>query len=101
VLAKKQKRQQRQGGVVNAVLQNFLIQLAVDDTLRERFNKATDPQQDAILANEFRVGLKSRQAVLSGKPGRVRARLRFSDQNGNRSMALAKAAAKRAAGRKK
>jgi sensor histidine kinase regulating citrate/malate metabolism len=64
------------------VLQTFLIKLAADDALRERFSKASEEEQRVILARDFRIGNATIAALLSGKPNRVKARLRFSDQQG-------------------
>ena len=75
-------RRAQSGEVVNAPLQNFLIELAADDGLRERFSKASEDEQRVILACGFRISNDTIAALLSGKPGRVKARLRFSDQQG-------------------
>jgi hypothetical protein len=84
---------------MNRPLQKFLIALAADDDLRDRFNRASDAEQDAILADEFKIGPKTRTAVLSGDADRLRERLRVSDQNGNKTVRLADVARK--AGSKK
>jgi hypothetical protein len=76
------RRRAQSGEVVNAPLQTFLIELAADDGLRERFSKASEDEQRVMLACGFRIGNETIAALLSGKPGRVKARLRFSDQQG-------------------
>ena len=68
--------------VNNRVVEDFLIQLAVDDTFRTRFSSASATARRDILAKEFRVGNGSIDALMSGEPGRVTARLRVSDQQG-------------------
>lgn len=79
------KKAARKGGtltVSNLVVEQFLIDLAVDDAFRKRFSEADEQGQRAILANEYQIGDDSITALLSGEPGRVKARLRVSDQQG-------------------
>lgn len=78
--------------VRNRVLERFLIALAVDEQLRARFSKATEREKAVILAREFKIGNNTIDALLSGQSGRVKARLRFSDQQGTPSPKPPKAA---------
>jgi hypothetical protein len=66
--------------VANTPLQDFLIALAADDDVRVRFSDADDNGQRAILADEFHLRPATIEALMSGVRGRVRARLRLSEQ---------------------
>jgi hypothetical protein len=68
--------------IVNRPLEQFLLALAVDEDLRTRFSEASDAEKREILSTRFRMGDKTIEAVLSGAARRVRARFRFSDQQG-------------------
>jgi hypothetical protein len=72
-------------GVANGALQGFLIALSVDSRLRTRFSEASDAKRRELLASEFKIGDRTINALLSTEPGRVKARLRFSDQQGTQS----------------
>lgn len=67
---------------VNGALQTFLLELSVNNTLRGQFSRASKAQKRRLLATKFRIGDKTIEALLSGVAGRVKARLRFSDQQG-------------------
>jgi hypothetical protein len=68
--------------VVNRLLEDFLIALAVDDALRDRFINADEAGRKAILAEEFGIGEGTITALLTNEAERVTARLRISDQQG-------------------
>ena len=76
------KTQAKTQSVVNGVLQKFLLELSVDNMLRRRFSEASKEQKRQLLATTFKIGDKTIDALLSGVAGRVKARLRFSDQQG-------------------
>jgi len=98
VYVAKKSTQRTTGGVLNEQLQTFLIELAVRKTLRDQFSKGNRKEREAILL-KFDIGPDTRAAILSADDGRVRARLRVSDQNGHPPKPLVKGAHK--AGRKK
>jgi hypothetical protein len=68
--------------VKNLEVQKFLVDLAVDDAFRQRYADADDPGKDAILDTEFKIGKKSRKALVEGTRKTVMSRLAASDQQG-------------------
>jgi hypothetical protein len=71
-------------GFNNKPLQDFLVKLAVDEDLRQRYGGASREQKITILAEEFQIGDTTIRALLlepSLDPqGAVTALLDFSDQ---------------------
>ena len=70
-------------GIANKPLEKFLIFLAVDRALRDKYSGATDDQKAELLAAEpFKMGRDTISALLktTNAAGAVRARLDYSDQ---------------------
>lgn len=71
-------------GLVNKKLEEFLVRLAVDEDLRKRYSAASDEEKRALLANEFRIGNMTIEALLQEQVpdgvAAVSAMLDMSDQ---------------------
>jgi hypothetical protein len=71
-------------GLTNKPLEDFLVRLAVDEELRQRYSAASREEKVALLANEFKIGDMTIDALLQEPAhagvGAVSAMLDMSDQ---------------------
>ncbi len=73
-------------GIKNDPLETFLIELAVDDNLRQRYTNGSPDDRRQIMSKEFNLGPKTIEDILSGDADRVAVRLGMADQTGSGSI---------------